>query len=214
MKNGLFWALSLFFLFANFAHPAELQSSYHKSVIAKATPFKETSSLGELDIEYGINGYIRISSLVRVRVTLKKAKKDFKGTVHLRYYSVGEDLSSYSSEINIKKGEDTTVYFYPFLNTVDPGFTIAILDDNGKEVESFEENIGEENVDSSSELVVASFLPKDKMFSLIGEKDFKVKRIYLSENQTDGDYRSLSSFDLVILPDNYETELKSETVEN
>ena len=213
MKNGLFWALSLFFLFANFAHPAELQSSYHKSVIAKATPFKETSSLGELDIEYGINGYIRISSLARVRVTLKKAKKDFKGTVHLRYYSVGEDLSSYSSEINIKKGEDTTVYFYPFLNTVDPGFTIAILDDNGKEVESFEENIGEENVDSSSELVVASFLPKDKMFSLIGEKDFKVKRIYLSENQTDGDYRSLSSFDLVILPDNYETELKSETVE-
>ena len=213
MKNGIFWALSLFFLFANFAHPAELQSSYHKSVFAKATPFKEASSLGELDIEYGINGYIRISSLTRVRVTLKKAKKDFKGAVHLRYYSVGEDLSSYSSEINIKKGEDTTVYFYPFLNAADPGFTIAFLDDNDKEVESFEENIGEENVDSSSELVVASFLPRDKMFSLIGETDFKVKRIYLSENQTDGDYRSLSSFDLVILPDNYETEFKPETVE-
>ena len=75
MKNGLFWVLSLFFLFANFAHPAELQSSYPKSVIAKNTPINEASSLGELDIEYGINGYIRISSLARVRVTLKKSKE-------------------------------------------------------------------------------------------------------------------------------------------
>ena len=213
MKNGLFWALSLFFIIAGFARPAEFQSSYSKSVMERNISIKEISSLGDLDIEYGIKGYMRISSVTRVRVVIKNAKKNFNGTVHLKYYSVGDALSSYSRKISMKKGESTTVYFYPFLNATDPGFTVAFVDDNGKEVESFENSVEGEAVDTTSELVIASFLSKNNKFSLIGEKDFKIKYIYLNENQIEGDYRDLSSFDLVIMPDDYEAAFKAKTVE-
>ena len=213
MKNGLFWALSIFFLIVGFARPAEFQSSYSKSVIERNIPVKEISSLGELDIEYGVKGYMRISYVTRVRVTIKNAKKNFNGTIHLRYYSVGDMLSSYSREISIKKGENTTVYFYPFLNATDPGFTVAFVDNNGKEVESFEDGIEGETVDTTSEMVIASFLSKNNKFSLIGEKDFKIKYIYLNENQIEGDYRDLGAFDLVIMPDDYETVFNTKTVE-
>ncbi len=213
MKNGLFWALSIFFLIVGFARPAEFQSSYSKSVIERNIPVKEISSLGELDIEYGVKGYMRISYVTRVRVTIKNAKKNFNGTIHLRYYSVGDMLSSYSREISIKKGENTTVYFYPFLNATDPGFTVAFVDNNGKEVESFEDGIEGETVDTTSEMVIASFLSKNNKYSLTGAKDFKIKYIYLNENQIEGDYRDLGAFDLVIMPDDYETVFNTKTVE-
>ena len=213
MKNVLFWVLSLFCLFVNFSKPAELKTSYHKATVNKNVSAKENSSLGEIDIEYGIRGYVRISSTARVKLTIKNAKKDFDGSVHLKYYSVGESLSSYSSKIKIKKGKDATVYFYPFLNAADPGFIVSFLNNNGKEIESFEDSIEEESVDENSELVIASLLPKDNKLSLIGEKNFKVKRIILNENQIEGDYRDLSTFDLVIMPDNYETIFKAKTVE-
>lgn len=213
MKNGLFWALSIFFLIVGFARPAEFQSSYSKSVIERNIPVKEISSLGELDIEYGIKGYMRISYVTRVRVAIKNAKKNFNGTIHLRYYSVGDMLSSYSREISIKKGENTTVYFYPFLNATDPGFTVAFVDNNGKEVESFEDGIEGETVDTTSEMVIASFLSKNNKYSLTGAKDFKIKYIYLNENQIEGDYRDLGAFDLVIMPDDYETVFNTKTVE-
>ena len=213
MKNGLFWALSIFFLIVGFARPAEFQSSYSKSVIERNIPVKEISSLGELDIEYGVKGYMRISYVTRVRVAIKNAKKNFIGTIHLRYYSVGDMLSSYSREISIKKGENTTVYFYPFLNATDPGFTVAFVDNNGKEVESFEDGIEGETVDTTSEMVIASFLSKNNKYSLTGAKDFKIKYIYLNENQIEGDYRDLGAFDLVIMPDDYETVFNTKTVE-
>ena len=213
MKNGLFWALSIFFLIVGFARPAEFQSSYSKSVIERNIPVKEISSLGELDIEYGVKGYMRISYVTRVRVTIKNAKKNFNGTIHLRYYSVGDMLSSYSREISIKKGENTTVYFYPFLNATDPGFTVAFVDNNGKEVESFEDGIEGETVDTTSEMVIASFLSKNNKYSLTDAKDFKIKYIYLNENQIEGDYRDLGAFDLVIMPDDYETVFNTKTVE-
>ncbi len=213
MKNGLFWALSIFFLIVGFARPAEFQSSYSKSVIERNIPVKEISSLGELDIEYGVKGYMRISYVTRVRVAIKNAKKNFNGTIHLRYYSVGDMLSSYSREISIKKGENTTVYFYPFLNATDPGFTVAFVDNNGKEVESFEDGIEGETVDTTSEMVIASFLSKNNKYSLTGAKDFKIKYIYLNENQIEGDYRDLGAFDLVIMPDDYETVFNTKTVE-
>ena len=213
MKNGLFWALSIFFLIVGFARPAEFQSSYSKSVIERNIPVKEISSLGELDIEYGVKGYMHISYVTRVRVAIKNAKKNFNGTIHLRYYSVGDMLSSYSREISIKKGENTTVYFYPFLNATDPGFTVAFVDNNGKEVESFEDGIEGETVDTTSEMVIASFLSKNNKYSLTGAKDFKIKYIYLNENQIEGDYRDLGAFDLVIMPDDYETVFNTKTVE-
>jgi len=182
-------------------------------VIERNIPVKEISSLGELDIEYGVKGYMRISYVTRVRVAIKNAKKNFNGTIHLRYYSVGDMLSSYSREISIKKGENTTVYFYPFLNATDPGFTVAFIDNNGKEVESFEDGIEGETVDTTSEMVIASFLSKNNKYSLTGAKDFKIKYIYLNENQIEGDYRDLGAFDLVIMPDDYETVFNTKTVE-
>lgn len=213
MKNGLFWILSLVFMLSGFMDSKGLQESYKKARTENAVSKLETSSLGELEIEYGIKGYLRINSAVRVKVSIKNAKKNFDGSVHLKYYSVGGALSSYSEKIKLKKGEETLIYFYPFLNTVAPSFTVAFLDERGKEIESFDDDIEKEKIDEISELAVASLLTKDKKNSLIGEKDFRLKRLYLNESQIEGDYRTLSSFDLLIKPDDYENILQPKTIE-
>ena len=212
MKNGLFFILSLFLIFANSIDATRLQTSRAKSVTEKHEVKKEVSSFGELEIDYGINGYLRASSVTRVKVSLKNAKKDFTGSIHLRYYSVGDALSSYSEQVRLRQGSDVVTYFYPFLNTVSPKFIIAFLDENGKEVEQFSSDIEEGKVDENSELVVASLLPKENKMSFYGERNFRVKRIYLKEEQVEGDYRDLSSFDLVIKPDNEEKLLKAKTI--
>lgn len=213
MKNGWFWIFSLIFIFSNFNNSANLHNVHQKSSMEKVAVKKEISSLGEVEIEYGINGYMRISSTVRVKVEIKNAKKDFDGSIHLRYYSVGDTISSYSEDITIKKDEDTTVYFYPFLNTTDPDFTIVFYDKNGKEIEKFADDIETGTVDETSELVIASFLPKDVKLSFVGEKDFRVKYICLSEDKIKGDYRDLSLFDLVIKPNDFESTFNSKTLE-
>ncbi|MGP1433826.1 MAG: hypothetical protein ACTTKP_06070 [Catonella sp.] len=212
MKNVLFFMLSLFLIFANSIDATRLRTSLAKSAVERYEVKKVVSSLGNLEIDYGINGYLRTSSVIRVKVVLKNAKKDFEGSIHLRYYSVGDALSSYSEKIRLKQGEDAVICFYPFLNTVSPRFIIAILDEKGKEVEHFSSDIEEGKVDENSELVVASLLPKDNKISFFGEKTFRIKRIYLKEEQIEGDYRDLSLFDLIIKPDNAEKVLKTKTI--
>ena len=171
------------------------------------------SSLGELDIEYGINGYMRIFSTIRVKVTIKKIKKDFNGSLHLKYYSVGNALSSYSERINLKRGEDADFYFYPFLNTTSPDFTVAFVDNLGKEIESFADNIEEGAIDETSEIVVASLLPKDKKLYFTGGREFRIKIIYLNEDQIGGDYRALNAFDMIVKPDDADNVLDIKTLE-
>ena len=180
MKNVLFGILSLIFIFLNFTNPARLQNTYSKYNIERKMAADVSSSLGELDIEYGINGYMRIFSTIRVKVTIKKIKKDFNGSLHLKYYSVGNALSSYSERINLKRGEDADFYFYPFLNTTSPDFTVAFVDNLGKEIESFADNIEEGAIDETSEIVVASLLPKAKKLYFTGGREFRIKIIYLN----------------------------------
>ena len=212
MKNGLFFILSLFLIFANSIDATRLHTSRAKLTAERYEVKKEKSSLGELEIEYGINGYLRSSSVIRVKIVLKNAKKNFAGSIHLRYYSVGDSLSSYSEKIRLKQGGDVVTYFYPFLNTVSPRFIIAFLDEKGREVEQFSSDIEDGKVDENSELVIGSLLPKDNKISFFGEKNFRTKRIYLKEEQIEGDYRALSSFDLIIKPNNAENVLSPNTI--
>ena len=213
MKNIYFVMLSIVFIFSNFITSKELQNTHKNVTIEKSISKGEGSSLGEIAIEYGIKGYMRIASTIRVKIVIKDAKKDFNGSVHLRYYSVGNALSSYSQKVNIKKGDNTEFYFYPFLNTTYPFFTVAFLDSNGKEVESFADDIEEGAIDENSELVIASLLPKDNKISFTGEKNFRIKRIYLNEARIEGDYRALAPFDLIIKPDNAENVLSANTLD-
>lgn len=213
MKNVLFGILSLIFIFLNFTNPARLQNTYSKYNIERKMAADVASSLGELDIEYGINGYMRIFSTIRVKVTIKKIKKDFNGSLHLKYYSVGNALSSYSERINLKRGEDADFYFYPFLNTTSPDFTVAFVDNLGKEIESFADNIEEGAIDETSEIVVASLLPKDKKLYFTGGREFRIKIIYLNEDQIGGDYRALNAFDMIVKPDDADNVLDIKTLE-
>ena len=162
MKKGLFYVLSVF------------------------------SSIGDIDIEYGVAGYIRVSSNVRVKVSIKKAKEDFTGSVYLRYFAIGDNPSSYSEEISIKKGENAEVYFYPFINNSDPSFRVSFMDSSGKELESYEDDIDVGDADEASEIVVASFLTMDADAAIPGSENFRIKRIYLKEDDITGDYRALS----------------------
>lgn len=211
MKNILFTILSSIFIFSGFINASELKTTYQKTSVEKN--MSRASSLGEVEIEYGVKGYIRLASTIRVNVTINHIKKNFNGSVHLKYYSLGNTLSSYSEKINLQKGESANFYFYPFLNTGSPDFTVVFTDANGKEIESFDDNIEEDSIDETSELVIASLLPKNNKISLVGEKNFRIKKIYLSEEEIEGDYRDLSSFDLIIKPDNAETTLKPKTLE-
>lgn len=213
MKNVLFGILSLIFIFLNFTNPARLQNTYSKYNIERKMAADVASSLGELDIEYGINGYMRIFSTIRVKVTIKKIKKDFNGSLHLKYYSVGNALSSYSERINLKRGEDADFYFYPFLNTTSPDFTVAFVDNLGKEIESFADNIEEGAIDETSEIVVASLLPKAKKLYFTGGREFRIKIIYLNEDQIGGDYRALNAFDMIVKPDDADNVLDIKTLE-
>lgn len=213
MKNVWFVMLSVVFIFSNIITSTELQNTHQKAVIEKSMSKGENSSLGEIEVEYGIKGYMRISSTTRVKVVIKKAKKDFRGSVHLRYYSVGNALSSYSEKISLKKGGDAEFYFYPFLNTTYPYFAVAFVDSSGKEVESFADDIKEGSIDENSEIVIASLLPKDDKISFTGEKNFRIKRIYLNEAQIEGDYRALAPFDLIVKPDNAEAVLSAKTLD-
>ncbi|MGP1403655.1 MAG: hypothetical protein ACTTKY_05825 [Catonella sp.] len=213
MKNVLFGILSLIFIFLNFTNPARLQNTYSKYNIERKMAADVASSLGELDIEYGIKGYMRIFSTIRVKVTIKKIKKDFNGSLHLKYYSVGNALSSYSERINLKRGEDADFYFYPFLNTTSPDFTVAFVDNLGKEIESFADNIEEGAIDETSEIVVASLLPKDKKLYFTGGREFRIKIIYLNEDQIGGDYRALNAFDMIVKPDDADNVLDIKTLE-
>ena len=213
MKNVLFGILSLIFIFLNFTNPARLQNTYSKYNIERKMAADVASSLGELDIEYGIKGYMRIFSTIRVKVTIKKIKKDFKGRLHLKYYSVGNTLSSYSERINLKRGEDADFYFYPFLNTTSPDFTVAFVDNLGKEIESFADNIEEGAIDETSEIVVASLLPKAKKLYFTGGREFRIKIIYLNEDQIGGDYRALNAFDMIVKPDDADNVLDIKTLE-
>lgn len=213
MKNVLFGILSLIFIFLNFTNPARLQNTYSKYNIERKMAADVASSLGELDIEYGIKGYMRIFSTIRVKVTIKKIKKDFNGSLHLKYYSVGNALSSYSERINLKRGEDADFYFYPFLNTTSPDFTVAFVDNLGKEIESFADNIEEGAIDETSEIVVASLLPKAKKLYFTGGREFRIKIIYLNEDQIGGDYRALNAFDMIVKPDDADNVLDIKTLE-
>ena len=213
MKNIWFVMLSIVFIFSNFITSTELQNTHKNATIEKSIFKGEDSSLGKIDIEYGIKGYMRISSTSRVKVVIKDAKKDFNGSVHLRYYSVGNALSSYSQKINIKKGDNAEFYFYPFLNTTYPYFAVAFVDSSGKEVESFADDIKEGSIDENSEMVIVSLLPKEEKISFIGEKNFRIKRIYLNEAQIEGDYRTMAPFDLIVKPDNAEAVLSAKTLD-
>lgn len=213
MKNIWFVMLSIVSIFSNFITSTELQNTHKKVGIEKSIVRGKGSSLGEIEIEYGIKGYMRIASTIRVKVVIKNAKKDFNGSVHLRYYSVGNALSSYSEKVSLKKSANAEFYFYPFLNTTYPYFTIAFVDSSGKEVESFADGIEEGSIDENSELVIASLLPKDNKISFTGEKNFRIKRIYLNEARIEGDYRVLAPFDLIIKPDNAGTVLSANTLD-
>ena len=211
MKNILFAIISTAVILSGSVNSAEFKPAYPKSVIEKSIP--KDSSLGDVDIEFGIKGYMRMASTIRVKVTIKNIKRDFAGSVQLRYYSVGNTLSSYSEKINLHKGGNADLYFYPFLNTESPDFTVAFADSNGKVVESFDDEIESDSIDGNSDLVIAGLLPKDSKFSFAGEKNFRIKKIYLTEEQIEGDYRTLLPFDLIIIPDNAETVLKAKTLD-
>ena len=102
MKNILFAIISTAVILSGSVNSAEFKPAYPKSVIEKSIP--KDSSLGDVDIEFGIKGYMRMASTIRVKVTIKNIKRDFAGSVQLRYYSVGNTLSSYSEKINLHKG--------------------------------------------------------------------------------------------------------------
>ena len=212
MKKGLFWLLSAFFILAgliNLNNPAKAE----QLAVAKDVVLSEkVSTLGDIDIEYGIKGYMRLSSYIRVKVEIKNAKKDFLGKVELKYYSVGGAFSSYSEDISLKKGESATVFFYPFINTVIPDFVVSFSDINGVEIEGYEDDISTGDVDETSEIAVATLVPTVDKLALHGVNNFRLKWIYINANQIEGDYRALNAFDLVILPDDYENKLSPEAV--
>lgn len=212
MKKGLFYVLSALFLFIGLMCTEGAFAKVRALSVGEAAGQKKDSLLGDIDIEYGTGGYIRASSTMRIKVSINKAKKDFSGSVYLKYYAIGDNLSSYSEKVNIKKGEGRNVYFYPFINTSSPSFTISFVDDSGKEIESIEDNIQKGDVDETSELVVASFLTMDTDISLLGSDNLRVKRVYLTEEDIEGDYRGLTTFDLIIKPNDYEHVFKSEVV--
>jgi len=43
--------------------------------VEKSVETRGVSLIGDIDIEYGVAGYIRVSSTVRVKVSIKKAKE-------------------------------------------------------------------------------------------------------------------------------------------
>ena len=213
MKKGLFYVLSVLFLSIILMTSAKAEGKVRGLSVEKSAETRGVSSIGDIDIEYGVAGYIRVSSTVRVKVSIKKAKEDFNGSVYLKYYAIGDNPSSYSEEISIKKGENAEVYFYPFINNSDPSFRVSFMDSSRKELESYEDDIDVKDADGASEIVVASFLSMDADAVLPGSENFRVKRIYLKEDDVTGDYRALSSFDLVIRPDDYEHVFKADTVD-
>jgi hypothetical protein len=213
VKKGLFYVLSVLFLSIILMTSAKAEGKVRGLSVEKGEGSKGISSIGDVDIEYGVAGYIRVSSNVRVKVSINKAKEDFTGSVYLKYYAIGDNPSSYSEEISIKKGENAEVYFYPFINNSDPSFRVSFIDSSGKELESYEDDIDAKDADGASEIVVASFLSMDADAVLPGSENFRIKRIYLKEDDITGDYRALSPFDLVIKPDDYEHVFKAETVD-
>lgn len=161
------------------------------------------NEIGTIEIEYGFKGYIRVNSIFRVEFTFKDVKKDFDGRIEIQYYSDDATQCTTIQEISLKRGVSKKESFYSYLNSSKPEFKMAIFDQNGNRIWSKSSEIDFFDTDYRSDIVIGEWDGAGETHSFKGESNFNVKRLEIASKDFSSDYRSLSSVDILVIPDGY-----------
>ena len=183
-----------------------ISASYNQSVK------EEDTSLGKMKLTYGLGGYIRLTGRLKINVEIENPVKDFEGALEIGYNLSGTLLCSVRKNVNLKKGEPFKTDFYIWLNTLSAeyynpssrvSFEITFFTEDDKKEVDIKDNISYENIDVTSDVVIALLDETDSNVSGLSDSGYSVKEVRIKSEDITGDYRSLTMFDVVVIPDNF-----------
>lgn len=156
-----------------------------------------------IDIQYGINGYFRVNSVLLVSFKFKNVKKDFDGKVEIRYFSDSGAACSVSKELHLKKNEELLKCFYPYLSSSLPKFLMVIYDDKGQKLWENRSNVDLFDTDTDSEIVIGLLDGAGLSYTFKGESKFNIKKRIVRTEDIPPNYIGLKPFDILIIPNGY-----------